>query len=124
MTVKVVLGFLILAAVVGGIFFCMDRFVETVENFISQTADIISAADISSGIDAFYAFESDFYDSETFISFFINDAILERLREDMVEIRTAFFNGERDDAILYASILRERLLQIHRSMMPSAANIF
>lgn len=124
MTAKILLGIFVLAAVVGGMFIGMDRFVETVENFISQTGEMLSASDISSGIDAFYDFESDFYDSETFISLFVHDSYLEEIREDMVEIRTAFFNGERDDAMLFISLLRERLLRIHRSMIPSVANIF
>lgn len=124
MTAKILLGIFVLAAVVGGMFIGMDRFVETVENFISQTGEMLSASDISSGIDAFYDFESDFYDSETFISLFVHDSYLEEIREDMVEIRTAFFNGERDDALLFISLLRERLLRIHRSMIPSVANIF
>lgn len=124
MTDKVIVGVLILAAVAAGIFFGMDRFADTVEDFISQTAEIISSPDVASGIDAFYEFEKEFYDSERFLSLFIHDSLLEEIREDMVEIRTSLFNGERDDALLFASLLRERLLQIHRSMMPSVANIF
>lgn len=124
MTGKVIVGVLILAAVAAGIFFGMDRFADTVEDFISQTAEIISSPDVASGIDAFYEFEKEFYDSERFLSLFIHDSLLEEIREDMVEIRTSLFNGERDDALLFASLLRERLLQIHRSMMPSVANIF
>lgn len=124
MTGKVIVGVLILAAVAAGIFFGMDRFADTVEDFISQTAEIISSPDVASGIDAFYEFEKEFYDSERFLSLFIHDSLLEEIREDMVEIRTSLFNGERDDSLLFASLLRERLLQIHRSMLPSAANIF
>lgn len=124
MTGKFIVGVLILAAVAAGIFFGMDRFADTVEDFISQTAEIISSPDVASGIDAFYEFEKEFYDSERFLSLFIHDSLLEEIREGMVEIRTSLFNGERDDALLFASLLRERLLQIHRSMLPSVANIF
>ena len=123
MTVKVIVGLLILASVAAGIFFGMDRFVDIVENFISQTGDIISAPDIPSGIEAFYEFEETFYEEEPFISLFIHDSLLENVREYMVKIRTSFFNGEREDALFFVSLLRESLLQIHRSMQPSAVNI-
>ena len=124
MTAKVFAALLILAVIFSVMFFGMERFFETVETFISQTGDLISAPDISSGIEAFYEFENDFYENEAFISLFINDSVLEELRIQMVEIRTAFFNGERDSALLHASLLRERLLQIRRSVQPTAVNIF
>ncbi|MBE6892159.1 MAG: DUF4363 family protein [Ruminococcaceae bacterium] len=123
-TAKIFAAVLILAVIFSVMFFGMSRFVDTVENFISQTGDLISAPDISSGIEAFYEFENDFYENEAFISLFINDSVLEELRIQMVEIRTAFFNGERDEAVLFTSLLRERFLQIRRSVQPTAVNIF
>ncbi len=124
MAAKVFTAAVLLVLIVGGMLFFMNMFVDTVENFIFQTAEIIEAPDISAGIDAFYSFEESFYESETFVSLFVHDSVLDEIRESMVEIRTSFFNGERDDALVFTSLLRERFLQIRRSVQPTAANIF
>lgn len=123
MTVKVVVAIIFVVLIFCGIYFFTNLFVDTVENFITQTSNIISAPDISAGIEAFYTFEESFYEAETFVSLFVHDSILEDIRISMVEIRTSFFNGERDEALLFTSLLRERLLQLHRSILPSVVNI-
>ncbi len=123
MTLKIVSSVLILAVVCGGMFFGLEWYSDVIEELSELSGNIITAADISDSIDSFYELEEYFEEQEGFISLFIHDSEVEGLREKMIEIITLLFNGNRDSAIVSATLFRQRIISLGEAVLPSFSNI-
>lgn len=123
MTLKIISSVLILAVACGGMFFGLEQYSDVIEELSELSGNIITAADISDSIDFFYELEEYFEEQERFISLFIHDSEVEGLREKMIEIITLLFNGDRDSAIVSATLFRQRIISLGEAVLPSFSNI-
>ena len=123
MTLKIVSSVLILAVVCGGMFFGLECYSDVIEELSELSGNIITAADISDSIDSFYELESYFEKQKMFISLFIHDSEVEELGEQMIEIITLLFSGDRDSAIVSATLFRQKILSLGEAVLPSFSNI-
>jgi len=122
-TVKIVSSILIIAAVCGFMFWGLERYSDVMDELSELSGNIITSADIADSIDSFYELESYFEERELFISLFIHDAEVEELRAQMIEIITLLFNGDRDSAIISATLFRQRIISLGEAILPSFSNI-
>ena len=123
MAVKVFVGLMLFTLIVGGMFLFMGKYLDMMEDFISYTGDMISAMDISDGISVFYELEDYLGEETLFLSVFLHDTDLDEVRFYMASVRTCYFNGDKDGADHDISLLREKFLQLRRSVIPSVENI-
>lgn len=123
MTLKIISSVLILAVACGGMFFGLEQYSDVIEELSELSGNIITAADISDSIDSFYELEEYFDEKEMFISLFIHDSEVEELRERMIEIITLLFGGNRNSAIVSATLFRQRIISLGEAVLPSFSNI-
>ena len=123
MTAKIFLSVFILICIGLGLIFGLNAFSEAMENSLLLAGEIISASDISGSIDKLYSFEENFKENRFLFSSFLHDSELDGIENLIADIRSSLFCGERDDALAFASLLQEKLLQLKFSMAPSLENI-
>lgn len=123
MVVKILACVVIFAIIASGMYLFMEKYFDIMESLISYTGDMISSVDISDGISVFYEFEDYFSEESVFLSVFLHDTDLDEIRSYMASVRTCYFDGDRDGANHDVALLREKLLQLHRSVIPSVENI-
>ncbi len=123
MTLKIISSVLILAVACGCMFFGLEQYSDVIEELSELSGNIITAADISDSIDSFYELEEYFDEKEMFISLFIHDSEVEELRERMIEIITLLFSGNRNSAIVSATLFRQRIISLGEAVLPSFSNI-
>ena len=123
MTLKIISSVLILAVACGGMFFGLEQYSDVIQELSELSGNIITAADISDSIDSFYELEEYFDEKEMFISLFIHDSEVEELRERMIEIITLLFSGNRNSAIVSATLFRQRIISLGEAVLPSFSNI-
>ena len=104
-------------------FFGLEQYSDVIEELSELSGNIITAADISDSIDSFYELEEYFDEKEMFISLFIHDSEVEELRERMIEIITLLFSGNRNSAIVSATLFRQRIISLGEAVLPSFSNI-
>ena len=123
MTMKIIAAVLILAVACGGMFFCMEKYSDIISELSELSGNIITSSDISDSLESFYELENTFEEYEPFISLFIHDSEVEALRERMVEVVTLLFNGDRDSAIVAATLFQQRIVSLGEAILPSFSNI-
>ncbi|MBQ7014656.1 MAG: hypothetical protein IJN12_00900 [Clostridia bacterium] len=120
---KIIAAVLILSIACGGMFYCLGKYSDVIEELSALSGDVITSSDISDSIDSFYVLETYFEDNEWFISLFIHDSEVEELREQMVEVITLLFIGDRDAAVVAATLFQQRIVSLGEAIIPSFSNI-